>query len=101
MYGRMRYQGVFLVIGALETRLDNPSVDRIYYVKRNIGYLVVPSGIASRNTGVITTSRLANEKCGTPSDLLRKLDDTKIRGRGNSPSDEIIPFTMIDSGGGP
>ena len=83
----MCYQGVFLVIGVLETRLDNPPVDRIIYVKRNIGYLVVPSGIASRNTGVITTSPLANEKCGTPSDLLRKLDDTKIRGRGNSPSD--------------
>ena len=32
----MCYQGVFLVIGVLETRLDNLYVDRIFYVKRNI-----------------------------------------------------------------
>ena len=50
------------MIGALETRLDNPSVDRIYYVKRNIGYLVVPSGIARRNTGVIIALRLRVRK---------------------------------------
>jgi len=58
----MCYQGVFQMIGALETRLDNPSVDRIYYVKRNIGYLVVPSGIARRNTGVIIALRLRVRK---------------------------------------
>ena len=40
-------------MGFADTRLDNPHVDGKRYAKRNNGYLVVPTGIAGWNTGMI------------------------------------------------
>ena len=50
----------------MDTRLDSTQVDEGAYVERNNGYLVVPTGTARRNTGVMhsRTKRHENQREG-------------------------------------
>ena len=67
-----------------DTRLDNPPVDGNWYVQRNNGHLVVPTGIAGWNTRMISGH---TTQMGTGHQSLRTLTElTKTRRRGNSPS---------------
>ena len=45
---------MFFVMDETDTRLDNPPVDGNWYVQRNNGHLVVPTGIAGWNTRMIS-----------------------------------------------
>ena len=63
---------MFFVMDETDTRLDNPPVDGYWYVQRNNGHLVVPTGNPGWNTRMINNQ---STQIGTGHHSLRTLTD--------------------------